>query len=77
MAVGADKACKSLLAIVVPLVKATQELNKKVEEQRQVISQQEKTIENYEAVLGELTDRMNALEVEVRENSATKQVVNK
>ncbi|MEM6272556.1 MAG: tail fiber domain-containing protein [Bacteroidota bacterium] len=72
---------------VVPLVKATQELNAKIEEQQAVISQQESTIKAYEAQLGkvetdykeallELTARLKALETEVQQGR-NKQMVSR
>ncbi|MEM6273505.1 MAG: tail fiber domain-containing protein [Bacteroidota bacterium] len=62
---------------VVPLVKAVQELNAKIESQRAVISEQTDLIGSYESAMEEMRLRLNAMEAEVRQQSSTKQVVNK
>ena len=69
---------------VVPLVKATQELNEKVEaletivkEQDAIISKKDQELKEYEAMVSILKQRLDALEAEARQNSAHLQVVNR
>ena len=62
---------------VVPLVKAVQELNEKVDSQEEIISAQKETIENYETALSQLTQRLNALEVQVKQNTVNTETASK
>jgi hypothetical protein len=55
---------------VVPLVKATQELNAKVEQQQLVIDKQNELLTRYEASLNSVKDELDALRVQVNANTA-------
>ncbi|MFT4982252.1 MAG: hypothetical protein ACI9UR_002122, partial [Bacteroidia bacterium] len=55
---------------VVPLVKATQELSKKVKDQEAVINNQQALLERYEASLKSVKTEMNVLRAQVNANTA-------
>ena len=56
---------------VVPLVKATQELSKKVANQQEIIANQQALLERYEASLNDVKTEMNSMRAQINANTAS------